>query len=385
MENKRHEEPGILFPDDDKLHVVSLDDPSGETGNGNYNMPSKLDGEPVSRQVIHAPQTHIVHPPKPIRFPSSDRVLLVMTVVAVIVAFIALLIGGLGLSRRGDIFVNVSSGTGPLTSPTPVSGDSALNDERVWLFAISDYNVRLEYLDLASGEVRGYNVDIINAVCRIANKQCSLVWDVYGRCWETVAGESPRPGIGLQGGWYDACTAWPQTYARSRTFKFTVDMSKQDLAVFMIASRGDLGSFNWRDLTGKTIGFLQSYTEDATCITRFPEITGRNLSRNQVKYYVNEQDLLTAVSNGEVDAVFVKEFLGITKYLQLASDKLNRCTIGGQAMMTRKDSTLADWWNPAFQTLLDSPEYLQICQGLEDENVHGSQPGPTLSEHCIGF
>ena len=50
-------------------------------------------------------------PPSTGRFVGSDRVLLLMTIVAVVVAFIALLMGGLGLSRRGDIFVNVSSGT----------------------------------------------------------------------------------------------------------------------------------------------------------------------------------------------------------------------------------------------------------------------------------
>ncbi|XP_022098521.1 uncharacterized protein LOC110983521 [Acanthaster planci] len=383
MDKKPKDQPGIHVHilDDSKLYTVPLDEQSGDTGNDNYSGPSKLDGEPVSRQVIHTPRTHIVPPLKPARPSSGDRVLGVMTVVAVILAFIALLIGGLGLSRRGDIFVNVSSGT---SSAAAEEGETS-EDDRVWLIAIGDYDVSLEYLDLVSGQIRGYNVDVIKAVCRIANKRCSLVWDVYRHCWETVAGESPRPGIGLQGGWYDACTAWSKTYARSRTFNFTADMSKQHLSVFMIATDRDLASFNWRDLTGKTIGFLQSYSEDATCIRRFPEITGNNLARNQVKYYVSQQDLLTAVNNGEVDAVFVNEYLEITEYLQLASDKLNRCTIGGQAMMTRKDSTLADWWNPAFQTLLDSPEYLQICKGLEDENVHGSQPGPTLSEHCVGF
>ena len=42
----------------------------------------------------------------------GDRIPSVLTAVAVVVAFIALLIGSIGLARRGDIVVNISSGTG---------------------------------------------------------------------------------------------------------------------------------------------------------------------------------------------------------------------------------------------------------------------------------
>ncbi len=43
-------------------------------------------------------------------------------------------------------------------------------------------------------------------VCRIAEKNCRFVWDLYDRCWESRVGKSPLAGVGLLGQWYDACT-----------------------------------------------------------------------------------------------------------------------------------------------------------------------------------
>ena len=32
---------------------------------------------------------------------------------------------------------------------------------------------------------------------------------------------------------------------------------------------------------------------------------------------------------------------------------------------------LATWWNPALNALIASTEYREICNGLEDESIHG--------------
>ncbi len=42
-------------------------------------------------------------------------------------------------------------------------------------------------------------------VCQRANKNCRIVADVFTRCWDSEAGHVARGGIGLMGGWYDAC------------------------------------------------------------------------------------------------------------------------------------------------------------------------------------
>ncbi|XP_033641184.1 uncharacterized protein LOC117301362 [Asterias rubens] len=315
----------------------------------------------------------------------GDRIPSVLTAVAVVVAFIALLIGSIGLARRGDIVVNISSGTGDTSEGEASNTSDTLDTERVWTFAIGDYGSRLEYIDSNSGEVKGYNVDVVNAVCRIADKNCKLIWDLYDRCWQSRAGSSPQAGIGLLGNWYDACTAWSATYERARTFAFTNELSKQHLAVFMVKMGTDANAFNWRDLTGKKIGFLQAYVEDENCLKRYPEITGATLPKEQIFYYETQQALLSAVNNDLVDAVFLNQFLEVTANLQLVSEKLDKCAISGMAIMTRKDNPLASWWNPAFKTLIASPEYRQICLGLEDVNVHGNIPGPLVEQQCVGF
>merc|ERR550519_2255120 len=52
-------------------------------------------------------------------------------------------------------------------------GDPSLsrdNGDEIWRFARSHYNNRAEYLDEEAGLIRGYNTDIVEAVCRIAEK-----------------------------------------------------------------------------------------------------------------------------------------------------------------------------------------------------------------------
>ena len=55
--------------------------------------------------------------------------------------------------------------------------------------------------------------------------------------------------------------------------------------------------------------------------------------------------------------------------LEVVSDELKLCDRGGFAMMTRYDSTLVDWWNPAQQRLLATSEYKRICEDVRQ--AHG--------------
>ena len=38
------------------------------------------------------------------------------------------------------------------------------------------------------------------------------------------------------------------------------------------------------------------------------------------------------------------------------------CDAGGTAVMLKKGSNLAQWWNPAFQSLVDSGDYQKLCE-----------------------
>ncbi len=52
-----------------------------------------------------------------------------------------------------------------------------------------------------------------------------------------------------------------------------------------------------------------------------------------------------------------------------ASPELDICEQVGFGMMTRYDSKLIDWWNPAQEKLLKSKQYAEICQDVRE--VHG--------------
>ena len=47
---------------------------------------------------------------------------------------------------------------------------------------------------------------VLFSVCQIANKNCRFSADVYTNCWDSYSGQSQQGGVGLYGGYYDACT-----------------------------------------------------------------------------------------------------------------------------------------------------------------------------------
>ena len=64
-------------------------------------------------------------------------------------------------------------------------------------------------------------------------------------------------------------SAWLQTYVRARTYQFTDPFALDEPAVFFVKSGN---SFDWRDITGKTIGFGDGWVWDEFCIARDPNI-----------------------------------------------------------------------------------------------------------------
>eukprot|EP00057_Strongylocentrotus_purpuratus_P026584 XP_011681058.1 PREDICTED: uncharacterized protein LOC105446227 [Strongylocentrotus purpuratus] len=146
------------------------------------------------------------------------------------------------------------------------SSSSSSSDDEVWLFAVSDYDNRLEYLDPVTHQIKGYNADIIDAVCDKANKNCELVWDLYSNCWDSRSKERAHGGVGLMAKWYTACTGWSQTYERLLTFDFTRPFSQKG-KVALYAQSGS--SQDYSDLSGLKVGFLEMWFSDEACLSRF--------------------------------------------------------------------------------------------------------------------
>lgn len=301
----------------------------------------------------------------------------IVIVVVVVVAVGALILALVSLAKPGHLEVEYEQEfNGP---GFPWSKD------KIWTFAIGHYGINREYLDEATGTIKGYNVDIINAVCNIANKNCELVYDDYTRCWMSVAGERAKGGEGLLGGWYDACTGYGITYDRSRTFSFTKPYSK--LAGVGIYVSNTTTNFDWTNLRGRTIGFMNGYSSDEHCLARYADdlIQGSKLSASagQIVYFTSPEDLVAAVIDGNVDAAFcyAEPQLGQLKRLTDSSFP-NRCALGGFGMMARKNNpTFVTWWNDAFDKLVNTAEYRMICRDLKE--AHGHMPGQNPEDVCL--
>ena len=67
-------------------------------------------------------------------------------------------------------------------------------------------------------------------------------------------------------------SAWLQTYVRARTFHFSNPFALDEPAVFFVKAGN---SFDWRDITGKTIGFGAGWVWDEFCVAREPKIKVR--------------------------------------------------------------------------------------------------------------
>ena len=74
--------------------------------------------------------------------------------------------------------------------------------------------------------------------------------------------------------------------------------------------------------------------------------------------------------HSQVDAIFDAKrlYLRSTEF-EIASGDFLTCVKAGFSVMTRKDSRLIDWWNPAFAKLVaDTSQWTAICNDLTDEH-----------------
>ncbi|XP_063954479.1 uncharacterized protein LOC135153876 [Lytechinus pictus] len=323
--------------------------------------------------------------------------LVLLVCCAFIIATVGVVLGALSLAQVGlngradyNIYAGSSGGTtGDSGVDSGVSSPSSSSDDEVWLFAIGDYDNRLEYLDPVSNQLKGYNADIIDAVCDIANKNCELVWDVYSNCWESPANERARGGVGLMANWYTACTGWIQTYERLLTFGFTRPFSQKGKVALYAASGS---SQDYSDLSGLKVGFLATWFSDAPCLARYTTdpsypIVGAELPSDSQKItYDIAEDLIAAVQNGDVDVAFSVRRPQLDDALETISpaDFPNNCEAGGGSMMTSKSNQeFIRWWDDAFSRLVGTSRYDTICQNIVNE--HGDIPGSTATDICIGY
>jgi len=203
------------------------------------------------------------------------------------------------------------------------------------------------------GSIGGFNVDLMYAVCEKAGIDCRVVVDLYKNCW-TSTGSTPHGGEGLHGRWYDACIGYLHTVARDNVYGFGEPWTPVHEAQFFV-DNADAASYDAADaLNGKTVAFQLGWYNDAACVAR----NGYQLDGvKEIKAFATNKELYDNTMSGAVDVAFVERdsFLK-AKDFDAAGGKfvgkpIFNCAVGGQTVMTRKDSTLQDHWNRGFDKM----------------------------------
>ncbi|XP_071491043.1 uncharacterized protein [Diadema antillarum] len=316
---------------------------------------------------------------------SLRPVVICAILLALAASLVALILSSISIAKNNDGTIEVNARAQTRENKT----QSQTSQDRVWTIAISDYGVNLEYLEESTYEIKGYNVDIVNAVCALANKTCILVCDVNERCWDTPPRQRARGGVGLMARWYDACTGWVNTYDRSLTFAFTRAFVKKqrDVALYAVNS----SSVDYRNVKGLTVGFIAGWAADERCLARYArsaDITGASPEFFHILHYNSPMGLMQGLRRGESDVAFSIRLPQLeSDFRRLTPDDFpNYCYPDGSGagMMTRKDNTeFINWWNEAFDRLVGTPEYDKICERLSTE--HGHKQGSGAKDVCIGY
>ncbi|XP_072179453.1 uncharacterized protein [Diadema setosum] len=310
---------------------------------------------------------------------STEIFMIVLIILVLVISVIALVLSSLSLTEGGFIQKSVVDAGDGDSSTSADDTDSG----KIWTFAIGHDGTNLEYIDDVSGTLRGFHVDLVDAVCEQANKDCRLVWDIYENCWNSQSGQRSRGGVGLMGRWYDACTGWFNTYERALTMQFSSEFRRGLEATFYVR-RGNPSAFNPTNIgSTQKIGFIDGWASDEHCVARnSATITGAPLDDSQVLHYPSFSELRGALMSGEIVSAFANTnvFKGDTEIHTIGTTYSN-CANGGGSMMMMKDSSLPSWWNPAFEAIRSSGVYAEVCGRVTTD--HGLLDGATGGDLCL--
>ncbi|XP_072019115.1 uncharacterized protein [Amphiura filiformis] len=326
---------------------------------------------------------------------NGGRVFVLLCILVLIVGIVAaagMVIAVLNYNKGGEapININVEGKGGPADRPRDYNGGSCTSDcggrgsvddvhydTRIWSIQASGGSLRVIYIDRKTRVLKGYLIDVINAVCQISGKNCALVDAEWLTCWN-----NSFPQQGLLGRWFDACSLFGTSLERLRSYKFSAPLTPTAAPV-LLTLPGNPTNFDPNNLSGAKIGFLARWWSDRFCLLHSSDY---DIADDQIFEYNSFDELLQALSNREVDAIFVSNELPFARDGSLyVAEELPPCLQGGDAMMMRKDSLFNEWWNPAFNKLVNSRTYREICNDIDDPAVHGSIPGRSASDTCVNF
>ncbi|XP_070552333.1 uncharacterized protein [Ptychodera flava] len=148
------------------------------------------------------------------------------------------------------------------------------DEHRVFTFAAPMAVSRpLEYLG-ERGTLKGFLVDLINAVCEAAGKRCVVQQTEMTNCFTHQRGERLVAGKGLLAKQFDMCMTWFKTDERAILVSFSKPYWRLNDLAFFIVKKGNPDKFDPRNITGEQLGFLFGHSSSPVCLRTSRNVIG---------------------------------------------------------------------------------------------------------------
>jgi len=211
------------------------------------------------------------------------------------------------------------------------------------------------------GVLVGFDVDVVNAVCKQAGKKCFYTLAKDTECIFTDR-NLDYAGAGLQSRWFDACPGYTITTDRKNNFDFTLPYLESSCSFSVMEKNPAKFDPNNADYSKFKLLHLNGAPSNAQCLTRL----GKKFDKILVANSMEEAE--TMMKNGDADVLFsTTTVLPGMEMLSTVS-----CSHHGAGIMVNKGSKLPIWWNMAFQQLYFSGEFHKLCRVAEDK--YGAKP-----------
>jgi len=225
------------------------------------------------------------------------------------------------------------------------------------------------------GSMQGFLIDLMHAVCDRAGKECYAVMDKADNCWYFEEGYG-YPGKGLMAGWYTGCLGMFPTTERKNSFDFSKEFTENPkVAMYYNPDAKIFKPENNRDLGNRTIGFVETWAMDPTCLKYQTDFQGNQYGDYTPVWYKDYETMVKAVLTKKVDAVLAPKALDLDRKGLAYIEPFFTCSSQGASVMTRKGDDVLTWWDKAFDEMKEDGEYRRICTIAERK--HGDEV------HCL--
>merc|ERR1712141_224359 len=173
-------------------------------------------------------------------------------------------------------------------------------DDHIYRFAISEDDLGPYMYHDEQGYAKGFEIDLMHAVCEHAHKKCYAILDKSTHCWYYEEGHE-YPGMGLMAGWFDGCFGMFPTVERKNSFDFTHSFTENMKVSLYYKKEAGLMEEDDHELEGHKIGFVKGWPTSQICLDHTSGYHGNHIGEYTAVKYDDVRHMVDAVMNEEVD------------------------------------------------------------------------------------